>query len=67
MLSCCVAVAECNGDLKSFLNSISSTFAPKLTAITWDSQRVLEEKVAFLNVSERVQCLSSQGQFALAC
>ena len=33
MLSCCVAVAECNGDLKSFLDSISSTCAPNLTAI----------------------------------
>lgn len=28
-----VAVAECNGDLKSFLDAISSTCAPDLTAI----------------------------------
>ena len=28
-----VAVAECNGDLKSFLDAISSTCAPNLTAI----------------------------------
>ena len=28
-----MAVAECNGDLKSFLDAISSTCAPNLTAI----------------------------------
>ena len=28
-----VAVAECNGDLKSFLDAVSGTCAPNLTAI----------------------------------
>ena len=50
-----MAVAECSGDLKSFLNCVSGICASNLTAIAIlrDSSRVLKEKAEFLN--ERVR------------
>ena len=62
-----VAVAEHNGDLRSFLDSVSATCGPNLTAIAnQECQVVLGERVGYLNERESVQHLCSQGQYVRA-
>ena len=58
-----VAVAECNGDLKSFLDAASATCAPNLSAIANQGLPRGAGKEVSLNVSGRLQYLFSRGQF----